>query len=346
MAEIIKIGILEQSQGGNFSADANERRLTYQAVYDLPENVDNVLLNELVPKIGDAYPYNSTLKCGALSVTAPGKVMSKIWEIEVFYSSQALKIEEGLAYDFRAVPIIKNEVASGAYWVFNPALETEEQKERLSTPSYPIQMSSGKPPSSGIEKTTVNTAYRWWQIESKKSVEDFDDGSIYQNIGKINADSVVIAGIVFNPYTIVIKNIQPEIYFFTPPGSTESERRYKTYYTIEKFLPNTAIQVQDQDIYALLPPIADPEATEENKIVRRITLADLPENSGKISLASEENEEIDKPVLLDGKGAIKDTSEDDTAVNLQFEVKEAIEINKELNLAEVNAYASDAAEAN
>lgn len=369
-ANVVSMGFKPEDTGGNLSVAANYRKLTYVVVYDRAVyNVDDILLTPNAPFVGFEFPWNDSLRC--FYVEAIPDKNPTVWYLEAEFAADTLVVEEGYGYDFRPRPIAKDGSVRGAYWHSNTALKEGDddykEVEYKESPDYPIVMSTGNPPNEPTMGVTYDTQFTWWQIETKTMSAMIDSGDFHQWFGSTNREEITICGQTFDPHTIELKLMEPEVYFYRPPGSTRSEQRYKCTYTIERALKTTGARFLDQDFQARLEvpeeyidteaPDYDPplEGDDEGrKALRDIRLADLPENKKppvnsitgntindpntgmpltgpKITLFGANDDKVSDPIKLDGRGGILE--EDAESVYWDYHYKPSLKWGEILDMA-------------
>jgi len=336
---LISVGILED-KGANLSLDANIRTINYQFIFDARIlSTDEVLADGNMPRIGDECVYNSTLRLKNISLSSKD---NRIWIAACEYTADASNILEGYAYGFKCSPILKEEVVTRAYSheiiqgetiISSKGLDAEAMGEP--EPNLPIVVSTGNPMSEPLMGVYVNKQFSWWQLEPEAMNEYIESGEIYDQIGFVNSQEVVIGGRTVKKFEGEMKSITPERYFYTNPVSLESELRYKTSYVVEVYQKGTAAITLDQDYQAKLAPLyEDAGAESESEVLRNVRLADLPDNAGKIVLNDANDKEVQDPVKLNGTGVVLDV--DESPVYNKFGYKKTSDWTTTMNLAIAN----------
>jgi len=332
---LISVGILED-KGANLSLEANIRTINYQFIFDARIlSTDEVLADGNMPRIGDECVYNSSLRLKNISLDSND---NRIWIAACEYASDASMISEGYAYDFKCSAILKEEVVTRAYSheiiqgetiISSKGLDAEARGE----PNLPIVVSTGNPMSEPLMGVYVNKQFSWWQLEPEAMNEYIESGEIYDQIGFVNSQEVVIGGLTVKSFEGEMKSITPERYFYTNPVSLESELRYKTSYVVEIYQKGTAAIILDQDYQAKLAALYE-DAGAESEVLRNVRLADLPDNAGKIVLNDANDKEVQDPIKLDGTGKV--LVADALPVYNKFGYKKTSDWTATMNLATAN----------
>jgi len=340
---LISVGILED-KGADLSLEANIRTIKYQFIFDTRVlSPDEVLANVNMPRIGDKCVYNSSLRLKNISLDSRD---NRTWIAACEYTSEASNILQAYTYGFKCSPILKEEVVTRAYSheiiqgetiISSKGLDAEASAE----PKLPIVVSTGNPMSEPLMGVYVNKQFSWWQLEPKAMNEYIESGEIYDQIGFVNSQDVVIGGLTVKSFEGEMKSITPELYFYTDPVSLESELRYRTSYVVEIYQKGTAAIILDQDYQAKLEPLYGAEAPEGSEpegsapgVLRNIRLADLPDNAGEIVLNDANDKEVQDPVKLNGVGKVLPKGEE--PVYNKFGYKKTSDWTTTMNLATAN----------
>ena len=335
MAKLLHRGISTPATGGALTAEANVRDLIFELIFDLPvHDSEEALRLGGVPDVGSVYPYNDSLRASSIDLKAT--VNETHWRVKVRYDATSIVVREGYGYDFMPSLVTYSRTASGCYYwevVDADGQVISEADEELETPAYPIVMSTGNPPAEGIEIEESRILYEFWQVESRAMTDIIENGEIQKFVNTINRNDVVICGVTVPAYHAIIKAIKPVLYFYRPTGATESEKRYKTTYTIEIRDQRITVDAVDQDFQALLYPVGESSGDE---LLRDIRVADLPENEGVIDSGSEDDDVVQDPVRLDGEGRLLDIDNYPTVYNV-YQVNRSVDWNNYLNIAKENS---------
>lgn len=328
MANVTSFGITPGTIVAGLGIDANTREIEYVVTFDAAvDDPDEVLAIQQIPWPGYVFPYNDTLKCTTVSVT-PEANNHAIWRARAQFDSTGLAVNEGLAYDYKPGVNLINTVARGAYW----ASMTDDVPNIFDLEDEPIivvENSAGDPFAEPLQTVQYNQVFSWWQIENKATSALIEDGTIFDFIGTINELGITVCGRKIGIGQAMLKQIEPVMYYFRPPFSTNSEMRWKTQYTIELNATGSWVdRILDQGYDAYLRKSQD----DSTLIKRPIRLADLPYNTSgtKVRNADANDDYVQQSVKLDGQGKILATGADPIYIN--YLVKRMVSW-KTLNLA-------------
>jgi hypothetical protein len=301
MANLIRFDINHAGVSGELSADANQRTLIYTFVYDAPMmNSEDVLNNQNIPSIGDRYPWNQSLYVEGVSAQQGETGLT--WEITVTYTPDVSIVEEGKAYNIQRRSIIREVVTMTAFgkakFVGSAGGALAGDPEVSDVDDIPITNSAGDPVV-GLTKVENNLLIEWWQLAPSSLENNIEDGSLFDYIGTTNSDKINVLGTRYEPWQIILRDLQADTYFYRNPDSLQTQKRYKLSFTIEIQQGFYGIKILDQGVSALLAK--DPTALVPVEVKRAVLESDV---DPAIKFGSADNKEVRQDVKLDGEGRL------------------------------------------
>lgn len=316
MANLLSFGITPGTINAGIGLDSNARTIEYVMTFDYPvDDTEEVLNVSQLPFPGYSFDFNETLKCTSVSIQ-PEESNHAIWRARAEFSATGVPIVEGYAYDFRPGYNPVEEVARGAYWYSRDTSAPAGVEELNDDPTIPIQNTAKDQFDNPLMKVTYNPVFSWWQVESDAVGDLIESGEIYDYIGTINAETISICGKEVAVGQAIIKRIEPELYSYRPPFSTQSEMRWKTSYTVEIAKKgNWVDSILDQGFQAYLRK----SQSDATLVKRAIRLSDLDYNSGEVKQDAAEDDFVTTAQKLDGFGEL--LADEDDPVYLNYLVK-------------------------